>query len=528
MSGYTLDNLQITETFYGWYTKTNDIIDLLNSVVGDGISGASLDANNHLIFTLIDGTTLDAGYAVGPTGTSVDSAVVNGDGDLILTLSDASSINAGNVIGPTGETGATGPIGATGATGITGETGQGVPTGGFAGYALVKASDTAYDTEWSDVTSLSRNHPGMIGGYEAGTGDLIFGRGLSQAGRELYPRWQTNYYMSQVHKGPGISMNADAGLYSVAGYMEGYTSGYDDGLTAGIKILNFLENTIAFEGNVYTVSGDPCFGQTLDGPPGYYWNRMKYFPTVKLQPFYVGSYSYIDRYILYVAGYEDGATATGSDVNKRRGTHAWFGVVRGNAFPVGTPESEIKLNEGFVPGSTCAYFFRPDGVALDSGGFAVTVSDDNFGLAGVSYAAWTGDYIKEVEAGRTGPIALFPEASGPDGVGDGFVLSPGWYYLVSEFIPTAWFSVGSALDPIDSADAQTKGACADHVILTHTDAASHQGDASLFGLNGFELAPAGEVTGVGSPFLPSSYLGISSLKQNTLIQGFFSHLIHLT
>jgi hypothetical protein len=218
-------------------------------------------------------------------------------------------INAGYVMGPTGNTGSAGPAGSTGHTGASGPAGGGVPTGGNVGYALVKASNSDLDTTWSDVTSLSRANPGQIGGFEAGTGDLIFGSGISGEtyGRDLYPRWSVNYYLSEVHNGGGIAMAGATGLYEVAGEMEGYTFGYDDGLTAGIKVLNFLESTRMFESNLFTRGA--CIGQTLDGPPGYYWNRMKYFPTVKLQPIYVANYCLVDKYMAYITGYESGATA---------------------------------------------------------------------------------------------------------------------------------------------------------------------------------------------------------------------------
>jgi len=506
MSGYTLDNLQITETFYGWYNKTNEVIDLLNSVVGDGVSGATQE-DGRLIIELIDGTTLDAGYVVGPTGPYISGASINGDGELVLTLTNSDTFNVGNVIGPTGETGPKGDKGEVGSTGDTGPTGEGVPTGGNIGFALVKATNDDYDTEWADVSSVARSHPGKIGGYEGASGSFIFGRGLDQDGRFLFPRWSTNYYLSQVHKGPGISMAGATGIYPVAGLMEGYTSGYDDGLTAGIKILNFLENTIAFEGNVYTDSNSLCLGQTLDSPPGYYWNRMKYFPTAKLQPFYVGNYCYVDKYVGYIAGYENNVSDSA-----RRGMYVWFGIIPANSFPTGTPQSEVFAYDGFVKGSTCAYFFRDEGAGLCSNGFAVSETNTNYGVDGFTYSAWTGDYVREVIPGRTGPIAFYPEASGPFGLGDGFVLSPGWYYMMTEMIPTAWFSVGSNLDTVDAKDAYGKGISGDQVIFTHTDARNHYGDMSLFGLNGFELAPAGENTGVGEVFTPSSYLTISSVR----------------
>jgi hypothetical protein len=44
-------------------------------------------------------------------------------------------------------------VGVVGPQGPTGATGAGVPTGGITGYALVKKSNTDYDTEWSAITS---------------------------------------------------------------------------------------------------------------------------------------------------------------------------------------------------------------------------------------------------------------------------------------------------------------------------------------------------------------------------------------
>jgi len=512
MSGYTLDNLGITETFYGWYQKTNEIIAQLNSVSGQGVSAAGLSGDN-LIITLIDGTTFDAGSAVGPTGDGIAGAAIT-NGELIFTLDSGTSINVGNVVGPTGQTGAVGPAGSTGQTGASGPAGQGVPTGGNIGYALVKASNNDRDTTWSDVTSLSRSHPGQIGGFEAGTGDLIFGIGVSQdsLARDLYPRWSTNYYISEVHKGPGISQEGAKGLYSVALQMDGYTQGYDDGLTSGIKVLNFLESTRPFESNYFT-KGE-CTGETLDGPPGFYWNRMKYFPTTKLQPIYVANYCTVDKYLMYVAGYTGGATATAGNLSKRRGTYGWFGMIPVESFPVGVPGSEVKNYDGFVNGSTCAYFFRPQGAALNSGGVAISVTDSNFDVDGISYGSWTGDHVREVTPGRTGPVALYPESNGALGIGQGFTLSPGWYYLASEIIPAAWFSIGSDIDPLKDDGITDQGLLGDDIIITHTDSATSQGSTEMFGLNGFELAPAGEDTGVGVPFSPSAYLGIASLTQD--------------
>ena len=525
MAGYTLSNLGITETFYGWFNKTNDIIAQLNSVAGQGVSGAGL-SGDHLIITLIDGSTFDAGSAVGPTGDAVAGAAIL-NGDLVLTMDSGIEINAGYVMGPTGNTGSAGPAGSTGHTGASGPAGGGVPTGGNVGYALVKASNSDLDTEWSDVTSLSRANPGQIGGFEAGTGDLIFGSGISGEtyGRDLYPRWSVNYYLSEVHNGGGIAMAGATGLYEVAGEMEGYTFGYDDGLTAGIKVLNFLESTRMFESNLFTRGA--CTGETLDGPPGYYWNRMKYFPTVKLQPIYVANYCLVDKYMAYITGYESGATANNAtNLKRRRGTYGWFGMIPVNSFPVGTPNSEINNFNGFVQGSTCTYFFRPADADLGTNGLAVSVSDSNYAVYNVAGISYTGGDIREVTPGRTGPIGLYSTAAGMQGLDGGFTLSPGWYYIASEIIPAAWFSVGSVLDPIPAGDAYGKGFSADHVFFTHTDASANQGSSNLFGLNGFELAPAGVETGVGTAFTPSAYLGIASITagMKTLPTGLPPHL----
>ena len=93
--------------------------------------------------------------ATGPTGPAgadgvdVTNAAVNGSNHLIITLSDASTIDAGYVKGDTGATGATGATGPAGTNGTNGTNGQGVPVGGTAGYVLTKNSGTDYDTIWA-------------------------------------------------------------------------------------------------------------------------------------------------------------------------------------------------------------------------------------------------------------------------------------------------------------------------------------------------------------------------------------------
>jgi hypothetical protein len=123
-------------TFNGTYWYPTD-----NSATGGGgtsISNAAVNVNGRLIITLSDGSTIDAGYVVGPAGangaagatgpageTGADgigfvSAVVDINGNLILTKTDGSNVNVGQVKGTKGDAGETGATGANGATGATG------------------------------------------------------------------------------------------------------------------------------------------------------------------------------------------------------------------------------------------------------------------------------------------------------------------------------------------------------------------------------------------------------------------------
>lgn len=70
------------------------------------------------------------------------ASVVDGEilaGHLILTKHDGSDIDAGSVIGPTG---------------AQGDPGEGVPTGGTAGQVLTKDSGTDYDTSWASLPAV--------------------------------------------------------------------------------------------------------------------------------------------------------------------------------------------------------------------------------------------------------------------------------------------------------------------------------------------------------------------------------------
>ena len=78
---------------------------------------------------------------------SYPEAVITGTApNYVLDL----TLQAGS-IGPAGHDGQPGPAGQTGATGATGPAGPGVAPNGSTGQALVKASNSSYDTAWATI-----------------------------------------------------------------------------------------------------------------------------------------------------------------------------------------------------------------------------------------------------------------------------------------------------------------------------------------------------------------------------------------
>jgi len=84
------------------------------STSASGISGAAVNSSGHLVLTLTNGQTLDAGSVVGPQGNSgsagapgasISNALVNGAGHLIITLSSGQTLDSGAVVGPAGPSG---------------------------------------------------------------------------------------------------------------------------------------------------------------------------------------------------------------------------------------------------------------------------------------------------------------------------------------------------------------------------------------------------------------------------------------
>lgn len=92
--------------------------------------------------TVIDADTLNAIQdelirVGGLLGKDIQSATIDNSGHLILTLTDGTTLDAGVAKGAQGEKGATGPAGPQGPKGDTGDTGPQGP----AGHTPVKGTD---------------------------------------------------------------------------------------------------------------------------------------------------------------------------------------------------------------------------------------------------------------------------------------------------------------------------------------------------------------------------------------------------
>lgn len=105
---------------------------------GVGVQSATINGSGHLILTLTDGTVVDCGNAKGAKGDkgdkgdtgatgadgedgiSVTGASINTSGHLIITLSNGTTVDAGDAKGDKGDTGATGAAGADGEDGADG------------------------------------------------------------------------------------------------------------------------------------------------------------------------------------------------------------------------------------------------------------------------------------------------------------------------------------------------------------------------------------------------------------------------
>jgi hypothetical protein len=137
-----------------------------------------------------------------------------------------------------GPTGATGPAGANGINGVDGLDGEGVPAGGTTGQALVKASGSDYDTQWSDLSSaisdLSDTNilspaDGESLVYNGATGEWI----NADATVEVYgvDTAATDYFMIPVGgdaERPVTPANGHIRFNSDLGYPEWYSEGIQE------------------------------------------------------------------------------------------------------------------------------------------------------------------------------------------------------------------------------------------------------------------------------------------------------------
>ena len=109
----------------------------------------------------------------GPAGLSVSGATVNGSGHLILTMSDSSTIDAGSCVGPVGPQGQVGPQGVQGDQGVQGVQGiqgeQGVqgPVGAVGPQGVQGNIGASFHIEGtlSSSSLLPTSPPSDVGGY---------------------------------------------------------------------------------------------------------------------------------------------------------------------------------------------------------------------------------------------------------------------------------------------------------------------------------------------------------------------------
>lgn len=105
--------------------------------------------------------------------------------ETVAVNSTATTIEIGDpgVPGPQGAQGPQGDTGPQGPAGSAGPAGVGVPVGGTTSQALVKASNTDYDTVWSDVAGAGGPAGGALDGTypNPGLAASVAGSGLSEA-----------------------------------------------------------------------------------------------------------------------------------------------------------------------------------------------------------------------------------------------------------------------------------------------------------------------------------------------------------
>jgi len=118
-----------------------------------GVESMSID-DYTLVINCVDGTVLRMEFPVPKDGVSITDVDVNNNKHIICTMSDGTTIDAGAIPAIKGD---------KGNKGDKGDTGVGMPAGGTTGQFVVKKSDTDYDFDWKSLgTASEKDHTTFV------------------------------------------------------------------------------------------------------------------------------------------------------------------------------------------------------------------------------------------------------------------------------------------------------------------------------------------------------------------------------
>jgi hypothetical protein len=175
------------------------------------------------ILVMTPGGLVEAATIPGPEGPEGPPGADGADG---APGADGADSTVPGPEGPEGPQGPAGADGADGAPGADGADGVGVPAGGTTGQALVKNSNTDFDTEWSDVaagggteTLLLENGASVPGGTASGT--IVYEKAITPVTYDftlgsLPAGWAERGTNSESFSGSGMaitSLAANNGYY---------------------------------------------------------------------------------------------------------------------------------------------------------------------------------------------------------------------------------------------------------------------------------------------------------------------------
>lgn len=118
-----------------------------------GVESMSID-DYTLVINCVDGTVLRMEFPVPKDGVSITDVEVNNNKHIICTMSDGTTIDAGAIPAIKGD---------KGNKGDKGDTGVGMPAGGTTGQFVVKKSNTDYDFDWKSLgTASEKDHTTFV------------------------------------------------------------------------------------------------------------------------------------------------------------------------------------------------------------------------------------------------------------------------------------------------------------------------------------------------------------------------------